>query len=124
MKIEVITVGSPVKRHHIPRWFGRRINAAYGRGCSQLTYSAKLDILLARCGPRSTENDLWRDHWGSTRLPDGRTAWVSEPYVLPGERILALVRLASWLECELEITGVSAHAPGRTVRIAFSEGRP
>ena len=90
---------TPVRLHHTPRW-ARREFKLYGTKPS------------------------WCDHWGSTKLPDGRVAFVSEPYdISPGTlcEIDAIAKRHGWTWW---LEALSWWYPGHTFRIVIVRPGP
>lgn len=117
---------SPVRKAHVPKWFWLAVARAYppGHPTRYLGFFNSFDsawktpdVITNAVGGRE-----WLDHWGSSELPDGRVAFVSEPYRPPyndeiGERLRAA---AAEIGCEFWVDENSWHYPGSTVRLVFA----
>ena len=108
---------TPVELHHIPRWFAKRLRTAMGK---HYRWDFPLDDLLQRVENECGSAVHWWDHWGSTTLPNGRRAVVTEPYLSIGDVKKAIV-FAQLIVCDVEIYSNSWWYPGQTTRIAFTE---
>lgn len=109
---------SPVRLHHVPDWFRRRLLKVFGTWRGQT--SASLVFYHFQNHVMAFPN--WIDHWGSTRLPDGSVAFISEPYSRPEDVRDSVAALAHDLGCSWCITGNSEWFPGSTIRIELFEG--
>lgn len=103
---------SPVRPNHVPPWLCRRLFAAYGP-----CYGRRGSNLLAHLRQRVS----WLDHCGSTRLPDGRVAFVSEPYSVSADDLRSIAEIAALLNCEWWVTANSWWYPGHTLRIVLAQ---
>lgn len=107
----------PVKLHHIPQWFVRRLRVYRGRHAT--TSSGLLRAMLQSVG----DANHWLDHWGSSTSRDGRPAFVAEPYGFGPEVAGALDKLAAETGLEWSVESNSWWYPGHTVRIEIYEPR-
>lgn len=102
---------TPVRLHHVPREYrglGRRIGIVY----------------WTERGMRVTSTHAqWLDHWGSTKLSDGRIAFVSEPYGVNSGSLAEIERLADELGLDHWVSPNSWWYPGHTIRIVFATRR-
>lgn len=100
---------SPVRVGHVPRWLARRIRERTPcRGHGTTLLGKALALAQARF-----------DHEGSTVLPDGREAFVSETYELLHD-IDGARRFAALLGLELRVSACSWWFPGYAIRVAFT----
>ena len=107
---------TPVRLHHAPGWFSRVVQRAYGRGCQGATLLEQ----IARLTDHAADS-RWLDHWGSTKLPDGRVAFASEPYDLSPSAVTMLARFAEDIGCEFWVSPNSWWYPGATIRLLFAQ---
>jgi hypothetical protein len=105
---------TPVKRGHFPRWFVRRWGRRFGKGTDILN---QLRTFL-----RDNGAAIILDHYGSTTLPNGCLAFVTEPYIEHCDIEGALAIVAGELKCDYLVDDNSWHYPGETVRGAWFEG--
>ena len=110
--VETAAKPSAVKLHHIPRWLRKRIHQRLGRGVD----------LVEAIGRTASDlpQSFWLDHWGSTKLDDGREAFVSEPYGLTTDGTRGVLRFAEACGLDVSVSRFSEWNPaGGTVRIVF-----
>jgi len=88
---------TPVRIGHVPRWFKK--SGAFG--------------------PYGEISSSWLDHYGSTKLSDGRVAFVSEPYSVGADQILECEDIAKWLGLDFWVDPNSWWYPGYTIRLIF-----
>ncbi len=110
---------SPVRAGRIPLWLGKLLTVAknagrLGPGVHPMPRCTYLDAADRQSGRGNYYNLL--DHWGTTVLPDGREAFVSEPYGYHREHAMAFAEL---LGLTWEASCNSWHFPGRTTRLTF-----
>ena len=107
--------GSKVYRDYVPDWFTERILDIFGS-----TEQGYRDgyLLIAEHGLKDWEGVSWFDHVGST-LVDGVPVFVSESYLQLDHDFSSLSQFAQELDCYLEVSDVSYHFPGKTIRLAF-----
>lgn len=105
-----------VRLHHCPKWFWNAGRKVYKKHSS---WSASWWV--CSCLPQDPH---WLDHWGSTKLHDGRIAFVSEPYIvnpLPQDVVKLLEEIASRISCLWWVSANSWWYPTSTTRIVFAQ---
>ena len=116
---------SPVRLHHMPRWFVTALKPIREERRRGRLGSYVQDDLLAFVG----SGEHWLDHWGSTKAPvrrlgregELREYFVSEPYGFTAETAAGLNRLAEATGLVWSIESNSWWYPGATVRIVFEK---
>ena len=63
----------------------------------------------------------WADHWGTTKLADGRLAFVCYPYSLSAEEHAECERVALLMGAHFWVTSNSWWFPGSTIRLVFAQ---
>lgn len=92
-----------VRLHHVPRFFLKvKIVSNWGHGYHGF--------------PGAT----WLDHYGSTKLADGRTAFVSEPYHVTAGDLAECTAIADHIGCTFWVSANSWWCPGSTIRLCFA----
>jgi hypothetical protein len=70
---------STVRAKHLPNWLRLGLLKAFGCQDGDTSGASVLYHALGCIGWDGWST--WLDHWGSTKLSDGRVAFVSEPYL-------------------------------------------
>lgn len=110
---------SPVRHEHIPGWLTRRCLTVAGTQYGIKSARFVLEHAMRRFG--GTLNAGWLDHWGSTRLPDGTVALVSEPYGIRPLELIAMVEFCTALSLNVSVHAASEWNPsGGTIRILIT----
>jgi len=109
---------SPVRLHHVPDWLRRRMLKAFGSAHRDTSGWGVLNHAL-RGG-----QDFWLDHWGTTTLPNGHRAFVSEPYGFTPEMARGLQEFCKPMGVSYYVSANSWWYPGWTVRIVIEEPEP
>ncbi len=109
---------SPVRLHHVPNWLRLRMLRTYG--CSHGILSGWAVLHHA-----TGDNRGWLDHCGSTLLPNGQRAFVSEPYGFSEQTAADLNAFCRPMGLRWSVKANSEWFPGSTVRIVIypPEGR-
>lgn len=108
---------TPVNSDDVPKWFVKRWVKRFGRG----EFSHILCDLHVFLGKIENGSNLL-DHYGSTVLPNGCLAFVTEPY-LPASYIAGpMAAVAKELKCDWYVGDDSWWLPGHTIRGAWFEG--
>lgn len=118
-KARLILKPSPVRLHHMPRWFIAGVRRSHGR----LLYNSAITTLENGPYCRTTH---WLDHWGSTDY-HGKQCFVSEPYNLSAEAIKAISDFCRDAGFCWEILSNSWWYPGSTLRLLIyrrEDGKP
>lgn len=120
---------SPVRRHHVPGWFRRRLMQRFGApsdaprtGREVLLHAivVVVDKIKANNGGHFSDSH-WLDNWGSSRI-DGAVCFVAEPHMLwPPIRYRMAVPhlLALATECRLLVLPRAALSRHGVIRLIF-----
>jgi len=115
VRLRSILKPSVVRLHHVPGWLKKRIRRRFDLWA--WCYSPEHFLLNSYPSPAK-----WIDHFGSTILPDGSVAFVSEPYG-DIERVRETVSVfAAEIGVDCFFTTNSYWYPGATIRIGLHEG--
>ena len=106
---------TPVRLRHVPNWLRLRMLKAFG--CSNRDTAGWAVLNHATGGI----NPSWLDHWGSTVLPSGQRAFVSEPYNFGAETARAVQAFCEPAGLRWHVDANSEWYPGWTVRIEITE---
>jgi hypothetical protein len=108
-----------VRLHHVPNWL--RLRAMGRTGASYGTAGVcVLEGAMQAAADGASGSCRWLDHWGSTTLPDGTAAFVSEPYGLSGGSMRSVLKFAELLDLNVVVQAASEWNPGSTIRIVFT----
>ena len=105
---------SPVRLQHVPDWLRRRILKAHG--CRD-GMTDGWSVLHNAAGPMPR----WLDHFGSTTLPNGKRAFVSEPYGFTHEMATELQAFCEPMGLRYHVSANAWWNPPSTVRIVIEE---
>ena len=112
--VRAILHPSPVRLHHVPGWLRLRMLGVFGCGGGSTSGWA---VLHHAAGSWPS----WLDHFGSTVLPNGKRAFVSEPYGFTPEMAEELKAFCSPMGLSWHVDPNAEWYPGRTVRIVIQE---
>lgn len=100
-----------------PRWLLKKIISASERGEIAGCYSTPTEASMWR----DWDDSGWLDHFGTVIETGGREAFVSEPYGLTAEMVIAVQEFAKAIGADAEFSHESWWAPGLTSRITLRE---
>ncbi|MDB5387380.1 MAG: hypothetical protein JWM11_3026 [Planctomycetaceae bacterium] len=106
--------------HKMPIWLRPLINDAIRRKLLPKPYHP-LDAWFAlQHATKASGGDLWVDHVGRIKLPNGVQQLISEPYGITDEGQTQLSRFCELLGLRFEIQDESWWFPNNTIRVTIS----
>jgi len=113
---------SPVRLHHVPRWFARKLRPLKGqlhpRSARYLSGNSLFDEAACYIEYDGKFGNNWLDHWGTT-VSHGRPCFVSEPYHVTSSAMTNLDRICELTGLRWYLDPNSWWYPGWTQRIAI-----
>ncbi len=92
---------SPVKLGKVPTWLKKSMK------------------LVFKDPDKEIHSPIWSDHWGTAEWGSHKDAFVSEPYGIGIDTLVAVDDFAKKVGCEWKLCSNSYHFPGNTFRIVF-----
>jgi hypothetical protein len=109
--------------HVMPRWLRPLVNAAIREKILPKPEHS-LDAWFAlQHAAKSCGGDMWIDHHGRIRLPDGTQRLISEPYQLLPDGRDQLEQFCRTLGLQFAVQDESWWFPGQTLRITISQSQ-
>lgn len=109
---------SEVRHDHVPNWFRLALVQMLKNKGVSLRHEPLSGWNVVGLALRGA---TWLDHWGSTKLTDGRIAFVSEPYGVSLKELNHISDVARAIGCECWVSANSWWYPGHTMRVVFAE---
>lgn len=114
---------SEVRHGHVPNWLRRKAlkllrPPVYRWDTSQHEAYCRIDRF---CEANILQSFGFIDHWGSTKLPNGRIGFVTEPYATYEMAEHPAQKLSEQLGIDWFFSKYGWWYPGYTIRIVFHE---
>jgi|TARA_R100000049_G_C1889735_1_gene43246 hypothetical protein len=114
-------VPPPPRIGRAPQWLTKRIRKHMPELKGHWGWDTGISLVYEAAYSCGDTWGRWIDHSGTLKLPDGRQAFVSEPYPLGLDALQALLAFCDRLDITCSVHAASSHYPTACLRLILTE---